>query len=222
MVTTYTSGKNIKMIRILVADDHPIVRAGLKQLIAEYKDIEISGEASDGKEAFEKALKNDYDVILLDITMPGINGLDILKQLINRKPGIKILVLTIHPEEQYAQRALKAGASGYLTKESAPQELISAIRKIASGGKYISPSLAEKLFFLDESHITKPAFQLLSDREYQIMCLIAKGVRLNSIAKELFLSVKTVSSYRSRILRKLNIKSNAELVRYALDNQLIQ
>jgi DNA-binding NarL/FixJ family response regulator len=153
--------------------------------------------------------------------MPGLNGLDIIKQLSVRKPGGKILVLTIHPEEQYATRALKAGASGYLTKESAPQELIAAIRKVASGGKYVSPSLAEKLAF-SFCNGPKPSYQTLSDREYQIMCLIARGMRLNNIAKDLFLSVKTVSSYRSRILRKLNLTNNAELFRYVIDNQLVQ
>jgi DNA-binding NarL/FixJ family response regulator len=208
------------MIKVLVADDHAIVRAGLKQYVSDTTDIIVADEAGNGEEALNKALKNDYDVILLDITLPGRNGLDILKQLKSQKPEVKILILTIHPEDQYAMRTLRAGASGYLTKESAPQELISAIRKVAAGGKYISSSLAEKLAFDFRGNQVKPLHQVLSDREYQIMCMIAAGKRLSDIAKELDLSVKTVSSYRSRLLRKLNLKNNTELVRYTLDNQL--
>ena len=209
------------MINILVADDHAIVRAGLKQYVSDSKDMTVLGEACNGEETLNKALKNEYDVVVLDITMPDINGLDILKQLKTQKPQLKILVLTMHPEEQYAMRVFKAGASGYLTKESAPQELISAIRKVASGGKYVSPSLAEKLASYFEENLGKPLYQKLSDREYQVMCMIASGKRLRDIAKELTLSVKTVSSYRSRILQKLNIKSNAELIRYAVDNKMV-
>lgn len=209
------------MIKILVADDHAVVRAGLKQYVSDTRDIVIAGEASNGEEALNKALENDYDVVLLDITMPGRNGLDVLKQLKNQKPGLNILVLTMHPEEQYAMRILRAGASGYLTKESAPQELISAIRKVASGGRYVSSSLAEKLAFELGANLKKPLFQTLSDREYEIMCMIARGKRLNDIAKELSISVKTVSSYRSRILQKLDLKSNTELALYTIENKLV-
>jgi two-component system invasion response regulator UvrY len=210
------------MIKILIADDHPIVRAGLKQYVSDTVDMIVADEASNGEEALQKALKKDYDVMLLDITLPERNGLDILKQLKKQKPALKVLVLTIHPEEQYAMRVLKSGASGYLTKESAPQELISAIRKVASGGRYLSPSFAEKLACDFLANQGKPLYETLSDREYQIMCMIAGGKKLNDIAKELILSVKTVSSYRSRLLHKLNIKSNMELVRYAIDNGLIE
>jgi len=210
------------MIEILIADDHAIVRAGLKQCVNDTKDIIVKDEANDGEEALKKALQNDYDVILLDITMPGRNGLDIIKEVKNQKPKVKILVLTIHPEEQYAMRVLKAGASGYLTKESAPQELISAIRKVASGGRYISSSLADKLVFeIGAKKENDNNYQSLSDREYQVMCMTAAGAKLNNIAEELSIDVKTVSSYRSRILRKLNLANTAELIRFAIDNQLV-
>lgn len=210
------------MIEIMIADDHAIVRAGLKQWVSDTKDIIVKDEASNGEEAFKKALQNDYDVIVLDITMPGRNGLDIIKEVKNQKPKVKILVLTIHPEEQYAMRVLKAGASGYLTKESAPQELISAIRKVASGGRYISSSLAEKLVFeIGAKKENDNIYQSLSDREYQVMCMTAAGAKLNNIAEEFSISVKTVSSYRSRILRKLNLANTAELIRFAIDNQLV-
>ena len=209
------------MIDILVVDDHAVFRAGLKQLVNDNSGMRIADEANNGEEALKKALKNDYDVILLDITMPGRSGLDIIKELKNQKPQINVLVLTIHPEEQYAMRALKAGASGYLIKESAPVELISAIRKVASGGRYVSSSLAEKLAFEVADKTGKPSYQALSDREYQVMCMLGAGTRLNNIAEELTISVKTVSSYRSRILRKLNLKNNAELIRYIIDNKLV-
>jgi two-component system, NarL family, invasion response regulator UvrY len=208
------------MIKILVADDHAVVRAGLKQYVSDTTDMVVADEAASGEEALNKVLKGNFDVVLLDITMPGINGLDVLKQVKSQKPEVKVLILTIYPEEQYAMRALKAGASGYLTKESAPQELILAIRKVASGGKYISSSFAERLAFDLTGNVVKPLHQTLSDREYQIMCMIAMGKRLNEIAKDLSLSVKTVSSYRSRLLKKLNLKSNTDIVRYTLDNQL--
>jgi DNA-binding NarL/FixJ family response regulator len=209
------------MIEIMIADDHAIVRAGLKQCINDTKDIIVKDEASNGDEAFNKIIQNDYDVILLDLSMPGRNGLDIIKEVKNQKPKVKILVLTIHPEEQYAMRVLKAGASGYLTKESAPQELISAIRKVALSGRYISPSLAEKLVFEIEDKKEKSIYRTLSDREYQVLCMTATGAKLDNIAAELSISVKTVSSYRSRVLRKLNLHSTAELIRYAIDNQLV-
>lgn len=209
------------MINILVADDHTIVRAGLKQFVSDTNDISVLDEACNGEETLKKALNKEYDVIVLDITMPDISGLDILKQLKTLNPQLKILVLTMHPEEQYAMRVIKAGASGYLTKDSAPQELILAIRKVALGHRYISSSLAEKLATYFEENDGKPLYQKLSDREYQVMCLIANGSKLRDIAQELNLSIKTVSSYRSRILQKLNIDSNAELIRYAVDNKII-
>lgn len=209
------------MLRILIADDHPIVREGLKQILAETFDMVVADEASSGQEALDKVWKNDYDVVLLDISMPGRSGLDILKQLKSERPKLPVLILSIHPEEQYAVRALRAGASGYLTKESAPDELIVAIRKVSLSGKYVSSSLAEKLAFDLEIDTEKPIHETLSDREYQVMCMIASGKTVNEIAKELFLSVKTISTYRSRILEKMRMNNNAELIRYAIKNQLV-
>lgn len=210
------------MIRILIADDHAIVRAGLKQIVAETSDMIVADEASSGHEALNKVWKNDYDVVVLDITMPGINGLDVLKQLKSQMPELPVLVLSIHPEEQYAVRVLKAGASGYLTKESASDELIMAIRKVSIGRKYVTASLAEKLAFDLETDVEKPLHETLSDREYQVMCMIASGKTVNEIAEELFLSVKTVSTYRSRILEKMKMKSNAELTYYAIKHRLVE
>jgi len=209
------------MIKILIADDHAIVREGLKQIISETSDMTVADEAIDGHEVLNKALRNDYDVVVLDITMPGINGLDVLKQIKAQKPKLPILVLSVHPEEQYAVRVLRAGASGYLTKESAPDELIAAIRKAYDGGKYVSSSLAEKLAFDLEVEREKPLHETLSDREYQVMINIAQGKKVKDIAEELFLSEKTISTYRSRILEKMRMEKNEELVRYAINNHLI-
>ena len=209
------------MIRVLVADDHAIVREGLKQIVVDTDDIVVAGEASDGQEVLDKALENDYDVVLLDITMPKRTGLDVIKELKIRRPDLRILVLTVHREEQYAVRVLKAGASGYLTKESIPEELVAAIRKIAPGGKYVSSSLAEKLAFNLETGAGQPLHQVLSDREYQVMCLLASGKTTRQIADELLLGITTVNTYRYRILRKMQVKNNAELVRYAIESQLL-
>ena len=210
------------MIKILIADDHTIVREGLKQIISETPDMIVADEAIDGHEVLNKALKNDYDVVVLDITMPGINGLDVLKQLKNQKPKLPILVLSVHPEEQYAVRVLRAGASGYLTKESAPDELIAAIRKVSMGKKYVSSSLAEKLALELEIDHEKPLHETLSDREYRVMCMIASGKMLNEVADELYLSVKTISTYRTRILEKMKMKSNIELTHYAIKHGLVE
>ncbi len=209
------------MIKILVADDHAIVRQGLKQIAADTPDMVVAGEASNGQEALNKALKDDYDVVLLDLTMPVRNGLDTLKEIRNRKPELPVLILSMHPEEQYAVRALKAGASGYLTKESASDELISAIRKVSGGGKYVTASLAEKLASILETGAEKPLHQALSDREYQVMCMFASGKTVQEIAQELLLSVNTISTYRSRFLRKMKMKSNTELICYAIRNGLV-
>lgn len=209
------------MIRILVADDHAIVRKGLKQIIAETSDMIVAGEASNGIEVLSKVRKNGFDLVLLDISMPGRSGLDILKELRSERPKLPILVLSMHPEEQYAVRVLKSGASGYLTKESAPDELISAIRKVSVGKKYVTPSLAEKLAFDLETDAERPLHELLSDREYQVLCLIASGRTVGEIAEKLALSVKTISTYRSRILEKMNLKNNAELTHYAIRNKLV-
>jgi two-component system invasion response regulator UvrY len=209
------------MIKILIADDHTVVREGLKQIVAETSDMVVSDEASNGHEVLNKALSSDYDVIVLDITMPGIHGLDVLKQIKSQRPALPVLVLSMHPEEQYAVRVIKAGAAGYLTKESASEELITAIRKVSSGRKYITSSLAEKIASDLETDAEKLPHEFLSDREYQVMCMIAEGKTVKEIADELYLSVKTISTYRSRILEKTGMKTNAELTRYALQNSLI-
>ncbi len=209
------------MIKILIADDHAVVRKGLKQILDETSDIVAADEAKNGQEVLEKVRKSDYDIVMLDISMPGRSGIEILKQLKDEKPEVLVLVLSMHPEEQYAVRALKAGASGYLTKDSAPDELIEAIRKISQGGKYITASLAEKLAFDLEIDSEKPLHETLSDREYEVMCKIASGKTIKEIAEELFLSIKTISTYRSRILEKMGMKNNTQLVHYALKNRLL-
>jgi DNA-binding NarL/FixJ family response regulator len=208
------------MIRVLIADDHAVVREGLKQIVAEAPDMVVADEAGDGKEALSKALQSDYDVVVLDITMPGINGLDALKQIRSQKPKLPILILSMHPEEQYALRVLRAGASGYLTKESAPEELITALRKVSTGKKYVSPFLAEKLASELEVDYERPLHETLSDREYQVMCMIASGRGATAIAEKLALSVKTISTYRGRILEKMGMNNNAEIIRYALEHDL--
>jgi len=209
------------MIKILIVDDHPIVRKGLKQLLEEAKDIFVADEAVCGREVLEKVKKNDYDVILLDISLPDISGLEILKELKLEKPEINILILSMHSEEQYAVRTLRSGASGYLTKEKLPEELIMAIRRVAGGKKYISPSIAELLAFNLEEGTKKAAHEVLSDREFRVMCMISAGKTLKDIGEELSLSIKTISTYRSRILTKMNMKNNSEIIRYAIENKLV-
>lgn len=209
------------MIKILIADDHAIVREGLKQIISGTPDMAVVAEASNGEDVLEKVSANKYDVILLDISMPGRSGLDILRQLKVEKPKLPIMMLSVHPEEQYAVRALRAGASGYLTKESAPDELIAAIRKISQGRKYVSSSLAEKLAVELGIDVKKSRHELLSDREYQVMLMIASGKTVKEIAEELLISVKTSSTYRSRILEKMKMKNNAEIIYYSVKQGLI-
>ena len=208
-------------IPMVLADDQKITRLGLKITLESIPGVRIVGEASNGQEVLIRLDKNTVDVVMLDISMPGRSGLDILKQLRSDYPKLPVLILSMYSEEQYAMRALRAGASGYLTKDSAPEELIDAIRKIFSGKKYVSASLAEKLaVYLDEGQ-EKPLHQALSDREYQVMCMIASGKAVKEIASNLNLSVKTISTYRSRILDKMRMKSNASLTHYAIHNQLI-
>lgn len=209
------------MLKILIADDHSIVREGLKQVLADTQDMAVTDEAGGAEEALKKAIEGDFDVVVLDISMPGRGGLDVLKQIKSQKPKLPVLVLSMYPEEQYALRVLKAGAAGYLTKESAPDELIEAIRKVSKGMKYVSSNLAEEIAFALDADADRPIQETLSDREFQVLCLIASGKTAREIAEELSLSVKTVSTYRSRILEKMRMKSNAELTHYAIKNKLV-
>jgi DNA-binding NarL/FixJ family response regulator len=210
------------MLKILIADDHAIVREGLKQILTDVPDMVVAGEAASGNQVLEMIRKEAWDLVLLDITMPGGNGLDTLKQLKKEKPDLPVLMLSMYPEEQYAIRTIKAGVSGYLTKESAPKELISAIRKVAQGGKYISASLSEKLATYLEADADKPLHELLSDREYQVVLMIAAGKTVGQIAQELALSVKTISTNRTRALRKMGMNNNAEITYYAMKNGLVR
>jgi two-component system invasion response regulator UvrY len=209
------------MIRVLVADDHAVVREGLKKILARTDDLVVTGEAGRGEEVLALAGKNDYEVLLLDITMPGRSGLDLVKQLKVLKPDLQILMLSVHSEEQYAIRALKAGAAGYLVKESAPEELIAAIRTVAGGRKYVSSSLAEILASRLETGTDRPLHESLSDREYDVLCKIAAGMTVKEIAADLCLSVKTISTYRTRLLEKMHFHTNKELTRYATQYGLI-
>jgi len=208
------------MIRILIGDDHAIVRRGLKQIVEESSEMVVD-EAKNGKEVLEKTDKKDYDILILDISLPDRSGLDILKHLRVVKPDLPILILSIHPEDQYALRVLRAGAAGYLSKDSAPDELVSAIHKVSRGGKYITTSIAEKLVFYLDKTTGKPPHEILSDREFQVMCMIASGKTVGEIAEGLCLSVKTISTYRTRILGKMSLKNNAEITHYAIKNQLV-
>ena len=209
------------MIKLLIADDHAIFREGLKHILAECSDVTVAAEASNGPAVLEKIWTDKYDMVLLDISMPGMSGLEVLKQLKIEKPKLPVLVLSMHPEEQYAVRILRAGASGYLTKESAPDELITAIRKISQGRKYITSSLAERLAVEMETASEKPLHEILSDREYQVLRMIAAGRTIKQIAEDLSLSIKTVSTYWTRIMQKMNMKTNAELMHYAINQQLL-
>jgi len=208
-------------MRILIADDHPIFRAGVKEILLKEKDVESIGEADTGHKVLELARKRRWDVVLLDLTMPGKDGLQVLPELRRERPELPILVLSAHPEDQLALRLLKSGAAGYLTKDKAPEVLLTAIRKVLRGEKYISESLAEKIALDTVSGATKSLHEMLSQREYQVMAMIAAGKTGKEIAKKLFLSIRTVSTYRTRVLEKMKMKTNAELIRYALQNKLV-
>ncbi len=209
------------MISVLIADDHTIFRAGLKQILDEVPDITAIDEASNGQEVLARLAQAQYDVILLDISMPGESGVETIKQIKSIRPEQTVLVLSMHPEEQYAFRVLRAGASGYVTKENTPDKLISAIRKVAIGGRYISSKLGEELALRFDKEFRAPRHEQLSDREYQVMIMIASGKTLQEIAGELALSAKTVSTYRSRMLEKMYMKTDAELANYAHQHSLI-
>ena len=208
-------------MRILIADDHPIFRAGLKEILGKEKEAKLIGEASNGSEALALVRKQHWDVVVLDITMPGKDGLEVLQELRRERPELPVLVLSAHPEDQLALRLLKAGAAGYLTKDKASEVLFTAVMKVLRGEKYISESLAEKVALDVVSGATRSVHEALSQREYQVLCMIAAGKTIKEIAKELFLSVRTVSTYRARVLEKLKMKTNAELIRYALQHNLV-
>ncbi|MDD5557045.1 MAG: response regulator transcription factor [bacterium] len=206
------------MIRVLIAEDHPIFREGVKRIISGTSDIVVAGEAATGPAALEKVLRGGYDVVLLDISLPLMSGLDVLKHLRKMAPLLPVLVLSVYMENQYAVRTIRAGASGYLTKNSIPDVLIQAIRQVARGGKYIVPSVGEKLALDIQSRTSGRARCGLSDREHQILCLIAGGKRIKDIAADLAISTKTVSTYKSRIMAKMRFQSDAELIRFAIEN----
>lgn len=208
-------------MKILIADDHTIVREGIKQIVTSMPQVAAVEEASTGFEVIEKINANHYDVVLLDISMPGKSGLDVLKEIKTNKPKLPVLILSIHSEDQYAKRVLKAGAAGFIPKHTAPEELKKAILKASSGGRYVSNHLAEKLATELGLNNTQALYETLSDREFQVLQKIASGKSLKDIADELFISIKTVSTYRTRILEKLHLNNNAELIKYALENELI-
>jgi DNA-binding NarL/FixJ family response regulator len=209
------------VIRVLVADDHAVVRHGLKQILSEEPDIQEVGEAGSVAEALRMGREAEWDVVILDITMPDGSGLDILRELKHQKPQLPVLVLSVHSEDQYALRVLRSGAAGYLTKECAPQELVQAVRRVVAGGKYVGLDLAERLAEVLAGDRDAQAHEQLSDREFQVLCLIGSGKSAGEIAQELSLSPKTISTYRRRVLDKMHMNSNVELTRYVLEHQLI-
>ncbi len=208
--------------RILLADDHTMFREGVKQLLAGTTEFVVVDEANDAAQVIEKTRSSRCDVVVLDISMPGRDGIDVLKQLKQTAPHVSVLILSMYPEDQYASRAIKAGASGYLTKNKAASELIEAIRRVAAGRKYISAEVAEQLATDLARDTDKPLHQRLSDREYQVMCMIASGKTVGQISEELSLSVSSVSTIRSRILKKFDMKTNAEITHYAIRHELVK
>lgn len=218
--TAAAAGATAKL-RMLVVDDHPVVRRGLIQTLAEAFPGVLLGEAANAQEALEQIWNNDWDVVLLDVSMPGRSGLDVLKEVRQERQRLPVLVLSMYPEDEFALRVLQNGAAGYLTKQTAPHELVLAVKKVLTGGRYISPSVAERLAEHLDRDMEKAPHQLLSDREYQVMCMLAAGKTVKEIGAELSLSIKTISTYRSRILEKMLLKNNAELMRYAVENELV-
>jgi two-component system, NarL family, invasion response regulator UvrY len=210
------------MIHVIIADDHPVVRQGLKHILAEETDMVLAAEAATGQELLDKLAKVDCDVVVLDISMPGRGGLDILTELRRHHPKIPVLVLSVYPEDQFGPRVLKSGAAGYMNKETACDQLVNAIRKVCAGGKYVSPTLAEKIAADLATDSKVPVHETLSHREYQVMRLIASGKTVSQIARELSLSQKTISTHRARLLEKMRMKTNAELTYYAIRNNLIE
>jgi two-component system, NarL family, invasion response regulator UvrY len=210
------------MIKVLIADDHPVVREGLKQIISKSIDINVGGEAFHWQEVLDKVHREHWDVLVLDLHMKGHNGLEVLKELHSEKPKLPILVLSVESEDQVGVRVLKAGASGFMNKEGAPKELISAIRKIVGGGKYISAALAEKLADRLDMDLKAKPHENLSDREYQVFCMIVSGLAVKEIADQLAISEKTVRTYRERVMMKMNMKNDVELTHYAILHKLVQ
>ena len=209
------------MIRILVADDHTVVRRGLRQILLEGFPGALVEEVGDAEDLIKNVVKSSWDVVISDLSMPGRSGLDALQQIKQLHPNLPVLILSIHPEEQYALRVLKAGASGYLSKDMAPDELVNAVKKVMLGKKYITAAVAEKLAAtLDQDH-NKPLHEYLSDREFNVLKMLAAGRSVSEIAESLFLSVTTVSTYRSRIMAKMNLKNNAELTLYSMEHKLL-
>ena len=210
------------MLRFVIADDHPVVLKGLKEILSEsFDDVIIDGTTT-GYELMNNVQKNQYDLALLDISLPDINGLEVLKEINKKKPKLPVLIISMYPEEQYALRAIKAGARGYLTKRSAPNELVLAVRKILSGKRYVSPAFAEKMLFEFESDAERPPHEGLSDRELQVLCMIGGGKAVNQIAQELHLSANTVRTYRTRILEKIGVNGTGELIHYAITHRLAE
>lgn len=214
--------RKTRPLKVLLADDHELVRAGLERLLTEADDVEVIGAAADGFEVLEEAEKTLPDLVLLDVSMPGKGGMDTLKELRQRFPSVRVLVLSMYPEDQYAVRLLKEGAAGYMTKESAPEELLNAIRRIHAGGRYVSAQMADALVTHLEFGDDAESHSSLSDREFQVMCMLASGRTVGQIAEELSLSVKTVSTYRTRVLQKMKLKNTAQIMHYALQKGLVE
>ncbi len=209
------------MINIFIADDHPLVRKGIKEILEEEIDLKVIGEAAYPHEVLEGIKRTNPDILVTDLSMPGRSGVDLISDLKQLFPSLPVLVLTMHPEERFAVRVLKAGAFGYLTKDTKPEEIVKAVRQICNGRKYITPSIAETLVTEINRDFNKPPHEALSNREFQIMRLISSGIKVSEIAEKLSLSIRTVNTYRSRILKKMNMKTNSELILYAVENHLI-